>query len=112
MERRNLMNLILVSSAGATIAGLGGPFVAFFYPPSAGGGGGGVSAKDALGNDVTMTGWLASHPPGDHSLTQGLKGDATYLIVKEDKTIENVSWLAERGGGGERKKCNKPGGGH
>jgi len=90
MERRNLMNLILVSSAGATIAGLGGPFVYFFYPPSAGGGGGGVSAKDALGNAVTKTGWLASHNVGDHSLTQGLKGDATYLIVKEDKSIEEV----------------------
>mmetsp|Transcript_29418 Transcript_29418/g.58650 ORF Transcript_29418/g.58650 Transcript_29418/m.58650 type:complete len:214 (+) Transcript_29418:44-685(+) len=88
MERRNIMNLILVSSAGATIAGLGGPFVYFFYPPGAGGGGGGTAAKDALGNEITKAGWLASHQAGDHSLTQGLKGDATYLIVKEDKTIE------------------------
>lgn len=45
-------------------------------------------AKDALGNDVTVDGWLSTHLPGDRSLVQGLKGDATYLIVKEDKTIE------------------------
>ena len=50
--------------------------------------GGGLVAKDALGDDVTVEGWLSTHLPGDRSLVQGLKGDATYLIVKEDKTIE------------------------
>ena len=29
--------------------------------------------------------------PGSRELVQGLKGDATYLIVKEDKTIENFA---------------------
>jgi cytochrome b6-f complex iron-sulfur subunit len=32
-----------------------------------------VVAKDALGNDITVKGWLESHPPGDRTLAQGLK---------------------------------------
>ena len=88
-DRRNIMNLILVGSAGVTIAGLGLPYVYFFFPPSAGGGGGGVSAKDALGNDLFAADYLNAKLAGDRSLAQGLKGDATYLIVKEDKTLES-----------------------
>jgi len=51
-------------------------------------GGGALIAKDALGDDVTFKGWLDTHPVGDRKLVQGMKGDATYLIVKEDKTLE------------------------
>ncbi len=40
---------------------------------SPGGGAGGQAAKDALGNDVTVKSWLATHQKGDRSLTQGLK---------------------------------------
>jgi len=87
-ERRNIMNLILVGSAGVTIAGLAIPFIAFFVPPGSGGGTGGVSAKDALGNEIVEAEYLSSKPAGDRSLAQGLKGDATYLIVKPDKTLE------------------------
>lgn len=88
-DRRNLMNLILVGSAGLTIAGIGLPYVYFFFPPGAGGGTGGVSAKDALGNDIFSKPYLEEKLAGDHSLAQGLKGDATYIIVKEDKSIED-----------------------
>lgn len=88
-DRRNIMNLILVGSAGVTVAGLGLPYIYFFLPPSAGGAGGGVSAKDALGNDIFAEAYLNSKLAGDRSLAQGLKGDATYLIVKEDKTLES-----------------------
>jgi len=87
-DRRNLMNLILVGSAGVTVAGLGVPYVLFFLPPGGGGGGGGVTAKDALGNDLVAKDYLDSKLALDRSLAQGLKGDATYLIVKEDKTLE------------------------
>lgn len=87
-DRRNIMNLILVGSAGVTVAGLAIPFIAFFVPPGSGGGGGGSAAKDALGNDILEAAYLASKPAGDRSLAQGLKGDATYLIVKPDKTLE------------------------
>jgi len=93
-EKRNIMNLILAGSAATTIAGLGGPFLYYFYPASSGGGGGGVIAQDANGDAVTFKGWLDTHGAGERKLVQGLKGDATYLIVKEDKTIENYGLVA------------------
>jgi cytochrome b6-f complex iron-sulfur subunit len=88
------MNLILLGSTAATVAGLGGPFLYFFYPPSSGGSGGALIAKDAVGDDVTFKGWLETHPVGSRQLVQGLKGDATYLIVKDDKTIEKYGLVA------------------
>jgi len=88
-ERRFLMNLILLGSSALTVGAIGIPYIAFFVPPGAGGGSGGVSAKDALGNDIFAQAYLASKPAGDRSLAQGLKGDATYLIVKDDKSLES-----------------------
>lgn len=88
-ERRFLMNLILVGSAALTVGAIGVPYIAFFVPPGSGGGSGGVPAKDALGNELFAQAYLESKPAGDRSLAQGLKGDATYLIVKDDKTLEN-----------------------
>jgi cytochrome b6-f complex iron-sulfur subunit len=87
-NRRNLMNLILVGSAAVTVGGLAVPYILFFVPPGSGGGAGGTPAKDALGNEIFAKEYLASKKPGDHSLAQGLKGDATYLIVKDDGTLE------------------------
>lgn len=43
------------------------------YVCSPNAGSGGLVAKDALGNDVKASEWLASHKKGDRSLTQGLK---------------------------------------
>eukprot|EP00547_Thalassionema_nitzschioides_P000416 CAMPEP_0194203254 /NCGR_PEP_ID=MMETSP0156-20130528/3082_1 /TAXON_ID=33649 /ORGANISM="Thalassionema nitzschioides, Strain L26-B" /LENGTH=209 /DNA_ID=CAMNT_0038928963 /DNA_START=26 /DNA_END=655 /DNA_ORIENTATION=- len=88
-ERRFVMNLILLGSAGVTVGGLAVPYILFFVPPGSGGGGGGVTAKDALGNEIIAKEYLASKLANDRSLAQGLKGDATYLIVKEDKTFES-----------------------
>jgi cytochrome b6-f complex iron-sulfur subunit len=89
MAKRTTMNLLLLGAVSAPVALLGGPFLYFFVPKSAGGAGGGQAAKDALGNDVTEKGWLATHQPGARELTQGLKGDPTYLIVTKEGTIEN-----------------------
>ena len=88
-ERRFVMNLILLGSATVTVAGMGIPYIAFFVPPGSGSGSGGVSAKDALGNEIFAQAYLKEKPAGDRSLAQGLKGDATYLIVKDDKTLES-----------------------
>merc|ERR1712157_570451 len=88
-DRRVLMNLILVGSSAVTVGGLAIPYILFFVPPGAGGGGGGVPAKNALGDDLFAQAYLNSKPAGDRSLAQGLKGDATYLIVKDDKTLES-----------------------
>jgi len=88
-ERRFLMNIILLGSSALTVGAMGIPYILFFVPPGAGGGGGGVSAKDALGNDLMAQVYLKEKPAGDRSLAQGLKGDATYLIVKDDQTLES-----------------------
>jgi cytochrome b6-f complex iron-sulfur subunit len=87
-ERRFLMNLILLGSAGITVGAIAVPYIAFFVPPGSGGDGGGVSAKNALGDDLFAQAYLTEKQAGDRSLAQGLKGDATYLIVKDDKTLE------------------------
>ncbi|KAI9128991.1 hypothetical protein K1719_000474 [Acacia pycnantha] len=52
-----------------------------------GGGSGGTVAKDAIGNDVIAAEWLKTHGPGDRTLTEGLKGDPTYLVVESDRTL-------------------------
>lgn len=88
-ERRFVMNLILLGSTAVTVGAMAVPYIAFFVPPGSGGGSGGVSAKDALGNDIFAQAYLKEKPAGDRSLAQGLKGDATYLIVKDDKTLES-----------------------
>ena len=85
MERRNLMNLILLfGGALPAVGGLAVPYLLFFIPRGGGGGTGGITAKDKAGNDISLEKWKAAHRPGDHELVQGLKGDATYLISTED----------------------------
>ncbi|GBO54500.1 cytochrome b6-f complex iron-sulfur subunit [Pseudanabaena sp. lw0831] len=87
MGRRQFMNLILGGAAAVTTLGAAVPFLAYFVPPSRGGTGGGVAAKDALGNDVVASSFLASHQAGDRVLAQGLKGDPTYIVVTDNKEI-------------------------
>ena len=87
MEKRNLMNLLLLGAISLPSVGMIGPFLYFLVPPGSGSGGAGVNAKDALGNDITMSGWLKTHQAGDRTLAQGLKGDPTYLVVENDGTL-------------------------
>ena len=46
-----------------------------------GGSGSGEVAKDALGNDVKASSWLATHQPGDRSLSQGLKVSPSFRLL-------------------------------
>jgi cytochrome b6-f complex iron-sulfur subunit len=89
MGRRQFMNLLTFGTVGGVAAGALFPVVKYFIPPSSGGAGGGVTAKDALGNDIIVSEYVKTHLPGDRSLAQGLKGDPTYLVVKEDSSLEN-----------------------
>lgn len=84
MGKRKLMNLLLLGAISLPTAGMLGPYALLFVPPQSGGTGGGLVAKDALGNDITATSWLKTHPPGDKTLAQGLKGDPTYIVVEND----------------------------
>eukprot|EP00268_Persea_americana_P049315 TRINITY_DN527_c0_g1_i2.p1 TRINITY_DN527_c0_g1~~TRINITY_DN527_c0_g1_i2.p1 ORF type:complete len:233 (+),score=64.03 TRINITY_DN527_c0_g1_i2:304-1002(+) len=87
MGKRELMNLLLLGALSLPTAGMLVPYASFFVPPGSGGGSGGIVAKDAFGNDVIASEWLKTHGPGDRTLTQGLKGDPTYLVVENDKTL-------------------------
>jgi cytochrome b6-f complex iron-sulfur subunit len=89
MGRRQFMNFLTFGAVTGTALGALYPVVKYFIPPSSGGSGSGVTAKDALGNDVKASQFLASHNPGDRTLVQGLKGDPTYLVVTEDKSLES-----------------------
>ena len=92
MERRNIMNLILVfGGALPAVGGLAVPYVLFFIPRGGGGGGGGLPALTKAGDQVTFKGWLDSHQVGSRELVQGLKGDAHYLIVKQDGSLEDYA---------------------
>lgn len=92
MQRRTLMNLVLLGGAGVPVAWMGGGFVYFFVPPSGGtDAGAGLAALDANGDKVTGREWIQAHPYPERSLVQGLKGDAHYLIVKEDNTLESYA---------------------
>jgi cytochrome b6-f complex iron-sulfur subunit len=50
MQRRTIMNLVLLGGAAVPVGWMGGGFVYFFVPPSGGGGGAGVVALDANGD--------------------------------------------------------------
>ena len=84
------MNLVLLfGGVLPAVGGLAIPYVLFFIPRGGGGSGGGLPALTKAGDAVTFDSWLGSHKVGDRELVQGLKGDATYLIVDEDKTIRD-----------------------
>ncbi len=89
MGRRQFMNLLTFGTVGGVAAGALYPVIKYFIPPTSAGAGGGVLAKDALGNDIVLSEYLTTHLAGDRSLAQGIKGDPTYIVVKEDQSIEN-----------------------
>lgn len=91
MQRRTIMNLVLLGGAAVPVLWMGGGFIYFFIPASSGGSGGGLVAKDALGDDVKVEKWTMEHPFPTRSLVEGLKGDAHYLITKQDGTLEKYA---------------------
>ena len=87
MGRRQFMNLLTFGTVTGTALGALYPVVKYFIPASSGGSGGGVTAKDALGNDIVASDFLAAHKPGERALAQGLKGDPTYIVVENEDAI-------------------------
>ena len=87
MGRRQFMNLLTFGTVTGVALGALYPVAQYFTPYRAGGSGGGTNAKDELGNPVKASEWLSTHPVGDRSLVQGLKGDPTYLIVEGEDAI-------------------------
>ena len=88
MGRRQFMNFLTFGTITGTALGALYPVVRYFIPPTAAGSGGGVIAKDELGNDVSVSKFIASHPgAGDRALVQGLKGDPTYIVVEGEQAL-------------------------
>ncbi|KAF3782284.1 Cytochrome b6-f complex iron-sulfur subunit [Nymphaea thermarum] len=87
MGKRQLMNLLLLGAVSLPTAGMLVPYASFFVPAGVGDGSSGTFAKDALGKDIVAAEWLKIHGPGDRTLAQGLKGDPTYLVVENDRTL-------------------------
>lgn len=88
LGRRQFMNLLTFGTITGTALGAAYPFVKYFIPPSTGSAGGGAIAKDAQGNDVKVSQFIAGKAKGDRALTQGLKGDPTYLVVADNTVLD------------------------
>mmetsp|Transcript_78021 Transcript_78021/g.122896 ORF Transcript_78021/g.122896 Transcript_78021/m.122896 type:complete len:219 (-) Transcript_78021:200-856(-) len=84
MQRRQLMNFVLVTTAGIPVLVALGCYLWYFVPPVAGGGGGAQLAGDVDGNPVTLEAWVKGHKDNDRELVQGLKGEPYYLISTPD----------------------------
>ena len=87
MGRRQFMNLLTFGTVTGVALGALYPVVRYFIPPASGAAGAGATAKDALGNDVSVSQFLESHNVGDRVLAQGLKGDPTYIVVESKEAI-------------------------
>mmetsp|Transcript_108723 Transcript_108723/g.272472 ORF Transcript_108723/g.272472 Transcript_108723/m.272472 type:complete len:233 (+) Transcript_108723:90-788(+) len=83
MQRRTLMNLVVVAATAVPTLVLLGAFAYYFYPNVGGGGGGATVCGDKTGNPVTLEGWKKAHRANDRELVQGLKGDPTWIITTE-----------------------------
>tara|TARA_B100001287_G_scaffold17695_1_gene13157 strand:- start:61 stop:780 length:720 start_codon:yes stop_codon:yes gene_type:complete len=91
MQRRIIMNLILLGGAGVPVLWMLTGFIYFFVPPNNNNNNAGILAKDKNGDDILENEWIQSNPYPLRNLVQGLKGDAHYLIVKKDNTLENYA---------------------
>jgi cytochrome b6-f complex iron-sulfur subunit len=89
MGRRQFMNFLTFGTVSGVALSALYPVVKYFIPPSSGGKSGGLIAKDALGNDVIASAFLAAHNAGDRVLAQGFKGDPTYIIVEGKDALAN-----------------------
>jgi cytochrome b6-f complex iron-sulfur subunit len=91
MQRRTIMNIILLASSGVPVVWMLGGFLYFFIPSGASDNQSGLLALDANGDAVVEKTWIKTHPYPARNLVQGLKGDAHYLITKENDTLEKYA---------------------
>lgn len=89
MGRRQFMNLLTFGTVTGVALGVLYPFVKYFIPVASGAAGGGITAKDELGNDISVSNFLETHNSGDRPLVQGLKGDPTYIVIESKEAIRD-----------------------
>ena len=89
ISRRQLLNFLTGAVVASTASAALYPVVKYFIPPAEGNEGGAILAKDILGNPIPASQILAE-PPGSRALVAGLAGEPTYLIVKEDGSLDSI----------------------
>jgi cytochrome b6-f complex iron-sulfur subunit len=90
LSRRQLLNFLTGAAVAATAASTLYVAGKFFMPPTESTGvGGAILAKDILGNPIP-TSQILAEAPGSRALVSGLAGEPTYLIVKEDNTLDSI----------------------
>ena len=86
IEKRKLMNSILLTSVYGSCGTLAACYVNFFVPPGLNNDkNSGLIAKDKNGDDVIKSEWVKTHSYPSRALVQGLKGDAYYLITTKNE---------------------------
>ncbi|MBE9203960.1 cytochrome b6-f complex iron-sulfur subunit [Synechocystis salina LEGE 06099] len=89
-SRRQLLNFLTGTTVAVTASAGLYTVGKFLVPPAEKtGAGGGIIAKDVLGNAIPASQILAE-APGTRALVAGLAGDPTYLIVKEDSSLDSI----------------------
>jgi len=84
MQRRMLMNLVVVATSAVPVGVLLGGYIWYVVPPEDAGGGGGQKVGDESGNAITIDSWMSTHKAGAlPQLVQGLRGDPYYILTKE-----------------------------
>ncbi|PSB00378.1 cytochrome b6-f complex iron-sulfur subunit [Merismopedia glauca] len=89
LSRRQLLNFITGATVAATTSSALYIAGKFFIAPTETSAGDAILAKDILGNPIPAAQILAE-PPGTRALVAGLAGEPTYLIVKEDRTLDRI----------------------
>lgn len=89
ISRRQLLNFLTGAVVASTASAVLYPAAKYFIPPAESGAGGAILAKDILGNPIPASQILAE-PAGTRALVAGLAGEPTYLIVKEEGTLDNM----------------------
>lgn len=93
LSRRQLLNFITGATVAATAGAALYPVGKFFIAPAEKTGAGGtIVAKDILGNPIPAS-QILTEAPGSRALVAGLNGEPTYLIVKEDHTLDSIGIL-------------------
>ena len=86
IEKRKLMNSILLTSVYGSCGTLAACYLNFFVPPGLNNDkNSGLIAKDKNGDDIIKSDWVKTHSYPSRALVQGLKGDAYYLITTKNE---------------------------
>ncbi|CAN6453314.1 unnamed protein product [Victoria cruziana] len=80
-KRQFLMNLVLLGAVSLPAGGVLVPPASAALPPDS------SIARDDSGKEIVAAAWIETHDAGDRTITEGLDGEPTYLILENDKTL-------------------------